>query len=203
LAEDDEELGRALERTLVRQGALVLAPWSFEIEPEASYVHWDRSRSAIRREFEGNLALRAGLGWRSQLELRLPYRQVETATAEATGAGNAELAWSTQLVREGRAPGLIGVLGWSARAENDGLDGELPTGSGFDVLQAGLTAVRTRDPLVFFAGASYAVSQSREIAGTKVQPGEILGLRFGSALAASPHTSANVGSTSGSCAERA
>jgi len=61
------------------------------------------------------------------------------------------------------------------------------------VLQAGLTAVRTRDPLVFFAGASYAVSQSREIAGTKVQPGEILGVRFGSALAATPHTSANVG----------
>lgn len=191
--DEDDELGRALERTLVQQGALVLAPWTFELQPEVAYVHWDRSRSAIRREFEGSLSLRAGLGWRSQLELRLPYRQVETESATATGAGNAELAWSTQLVREGGAPGLIGSLGWSARAQNDGLDGELPTGSGFDVLQAGLTAVRTRDPLVFFAGASYAVAQSREIAGTKVQPGEILGVRFGSALAATPHTSANVG----------
>lgn len=192
--DEEDELGRALERTLVQQGALVLAPHVYELQPDVSYVHWDRSRSVIRQEFEGALSLRAGVGWQSQLELRLPYRQVETESDSATGAGNAELTFSSQLAREGGwSPGLIGALTWSARAERDGFDGELPTGSGFDVLQVGLTAVRTRDPLVFFAGASYAVSQSREISGTKVQPGGILGVRFGSALAASPHTSANIG----------
>lgn len=192
--EDDAEFHRALERTLVQQGALVLAPQTYELQPHVSYAHWDRARSPIRREYEGGLTVRAGLGWQSQVELRVPYRQVETASASATAVGDTDLVFSRQLARESAAsPGLIGALAWTARTGRDGFDGGVPTGFGFNVLQAGLTAVRTRDPLVFFAGASYAAPLSRDIAGTKIEPGAVLGLRFGSALAASPHTSATVG----------
>jgi cobalamin biosynthesis protein CbiG len=36
---DDEEAERALERTLVREGALVLAPFTYEVTPQASVAH--------------------------------------------------------------------------------------------------------------------------------------------------------------------
>src|SRR5262249_40129845 len=38
---EDDEMERALERTLVREGALVLQPWAFELTPQFSYAHWD------------------------------------------------------------------------------------------------------------------------------------------------------------------
>src|SRR4029077_1158698 len=34
---EDDEMERALERTLVREGALVLAPWTYELTPQFSY----------------------------------------------------------------------------------------------------------------------------------------------------------------------
>jgi hypothetical protein len=39
---EDEDLDRALERTLVREGALVLPPWTYELTPQFSYAHWDK-----------------------------------------------------------------------------------------------------------------------------------------------------------------
>jgi hypothetical protein len=39
---DDQELERALERTLVREGALVLPTWGFQATPQFSYTHWDK-----------------------------------------------------------------------------------------------------------------------------------------------------------------
>ena len=41
---EDEEMERALERTLVREGALVLPPWTFELTPQFSYAHWESVR---------------------------------------------------------------------------------------------------------------------------------------------------------------
>ncbi len=62
-AEDDEELGRALERTLVQQGGLLLRPSTYELQPEASYANWDRSRGPMRYVAGTSLSLRAGLPW--------------------------------------------------------------------------------------------------------------------------------------------
>ena len=38
----DEEADRALEQTLVREGALVLSPFTYEVTPSFSWAHWDK-----------------------------------------------------------------------------------------------------------------------------------------------------------------
>src|SRR5262249_8252415 len=55
---EDEEMERALERTLVREGALVLPPWTFELTPEFSYAHWDSVQDPfIHNSYSAGLSL--------------------------------------------------------------------------------------------------------------------------------------------------
>ena len=191
---DDEELSRALERTLVQQGGLLLPSGAYELQPEASYAHWDRSRGPLRRLAGTALSARVGLPWKSQFQLRVPYVHVVSATGSRTALGDIDLSLAKQLVREapGR-PGLVASLGWTGRTGNDGFDGSAPTGSGFNVLQAGLTAVKRSDPLMLYGGISYSAPLSRQVGGDDVAPGDTLGLRFGTILAASPETAVNLG----------
>lgn len=192
--QDDEEMDRALERALVQQGGLVLRRGTYEIEPQLSYANWDKRRNTLRHASEAALGLRVGLGWDSQLALRVPYLHVRSSDDSEAGLGDIGLSLSKQLASErGPWPSLVASVGWLAKTGEDGFDGGVPTGGGFDVLQAGFTAVKRRDPLVFFGGVSYSAPLSREISGSKVEPGDTLGVRFGSILAASPETSATVG----------
>ena len=192
--QDDEEMDRALERALVQQGGLVLRAGTYEIEPQLSYAHWDKRRSTLRHASEAALGLRAGLGWDSQFQLRVPYLHVRSSADSETGLGDIGVSLSRQFASErGAWPSLVASVGWLARTGEDGLDGGVPMGGGFNVVQAGFTAVKRRDPLVFFGGLSYAAPQSREISGVRLEPGDTLGVRFGSILAASPETSATVG----------
>jgi uncharacterized coiled-coil protein SlyX len=193
-APDDEELTRALERTLVQQGGLLLRAGAWELQPEASYAHWDRSRGPLRRLAGSALSARVGLPWESQFQLRVPYQRVVSANGSRTALGDVELSLAKQFLREapGRA-GLIASLGWVARTGKDGFDGGTPTGAGFNVLQAGLTAVKRSDPLMLYGGISYAAPLSRRISGDDVAPGNTLGLRLGTILAASPETALNFG----------
>jgi preprotein translocase subunit SecY len=62
--------------------------------------------------------------------------------------------------------------------------------SGF---QGGFTASKRLDPLVVFLGVSYFSSAAREIAGTRVNPSDVVGARTGLSLAVSPATSVTVG----------
>lgn len=191
---DDEEADRALERTLVRQGGMVLRSGAYEVEPQLSYAHWDKRRSAFRHTSEAALGFRAGLAWESQFQMRVPYVHVRTSAGSDTALGDIDFSLSKQLTRDrGSWPGLIASLAWLSRTGEDGFDGGVPTGGGFNVLQGGLNAVKRHDPLVFFGGLSYASPLSRQVAGVKVEPGDTVGVRLGSILAASPDTSANVG----------
>lgn len=193
-AAEDEELSRALERTLVQQGGLLLLRFAYELQPEASYANWDRSRGPLRSSSGAALSLRAGLPWESQFQLRVPYVHVRTATGSATALGDIDLSLSKQIAREtARRPGLIASLGWTVRTGRDGFDGGVPTGSGFNVLQAGLTAVKRSDPLMLYGGVSYAVPLSRQVSGNEIAPGDTFGLRLGTILAASPDTAVNLG----------
>ena len=61
---EDEDINRALERSLVREGGLVLSPKTFEIEPNFVYSHL--TQDGFRRDSWGpGLTFRAGLPWRS------------------------------------------------------------------------------------------------------------------------------------------
>jgi hypothetical protein len=192
--EADDELSRALERTLIQQGALVLPARTYEVEPQIAYAHWDRDRGPLRYEWDGEVALRAGIGWQSQVQLRIPYVHAATATDSVTGLGDVSLQVLKQLTREeGLRPGLFASLGWLSRTGKDSLSGGVPAGGGFNVPQVALTAVKRHDPLVYFGGVSYATPRPREVAGLRVQPGNTVGVRGGAVLAATPDTSVNVG----------
>jgi hypothetical protein len=52
--------------------------------------------------------------------------------------------------------------------------------------------VEAARPLVYFAGLSYPWPRSRQVA-TEIEPGDTLGVRLGSILAASPDASVNLG----------
>src|SRR5437773_9315799 len=77
---EDEELNRALERTLVQQGAMVLPAGSFDLQPQITYAHWDSDRGSLRDEWDAALALRAGFGRGWQLQAGVPYVHLSTAT---------------------------------------------------------------------------------------------------------------------------
>ncbi len=193
-ADADDETNRALERALVQQGALLLPRGTYELEPQLSYAHWDRSRSTLRHEGDAALSFRAGLPMELQLQLRVPYVHVSTAAGSETAPGDIDVALSRQFGRESSSlPGLVGSVGWRARTGKDPFEVDIPTGGGFDVAQAGLTALKRHDPLVYYGGLSYASPVSREVGGANIAPGDTLGVRMGAVLAARPDTSVNLG----------
>ncbi len=190
----DEELDRALERTLVQQGAMVLPAGSFELAPQVSYAHWDSDRGPLRDEWDAGLAFRAGFGRGWQFQAAVPYVHLSTAADSASGVGDVSLSLSKQILHEaGSRPALLASVGWVARTGRDGFDGNVPTGGGFNVLQTSLTATQRAGPLVYFGGLSYSVPQARDVSGVHLEPGDAFGVRGGAVLAATPHASVNAG----------
>jgi hypothetical protein len=192
-AEDDER-GRALERALMQQGGLLLRRGTYELQPELAYAHWDRTRGLLRDEAGAALTVRAGLPGEAQFQVRVPYLRVSAQGASETAFGDVSLALSKEFVHETRqSAGVIGSLGWTTNTGKDALSGGVPTGSGFNQLTAELLAIKRLDPLMFFGGVSYTAALPRRVAGTDVRPGDLVGLRFGSILAASPETALTMG----------
>ncbi len=212
-----DEMARALERALVREGGLLLPAGAAEIEPRFSYLH--RSSSGLellqqdgqpqlarvdRRADAQQLAfgLRVGLPAQMQLDLLLPYASVReriTAggvssvdTMSGTGAGEFGLSW--QLWPGSAGTGAVASLRWS---EPGAADFEratvLPAASSFRSLQGSLLLVRRHDPVVFFGALSHAERQQRRIAGRLVDPGDVTGLRGGAIIALSPELSLRLG----------
>ena len=85
-----------------------------------------------------------------------------------------------------------------------GLPLDLPTGSGFNSLQLGLTGLFPSDPAVFFGGLTYTrnfkrdnltrlvLNGERESVGT-IKPGDVIGLNFGMGLALNDKSTFSVG----------
>jgi hypothetical protein len=91
-----------------------------------------------------------------------------------------------------------------ANTTGTGLPLEMPTGSGFDAAQAGLTWVYASDPAVFFGGLSYLHNferddLSRTILGGEqeflgeVAPGDIFGFNVGMGIALNEKASFSIG----------
>jgi hypothetical protein len=188
----DEELARALERTLVQEGLLVLPRGRYELHPQLSYAHWDSDRGPVRSAWGASLTARAGVGWDTQLQLTVPYAHVATSAASSTGLGDVSISATRQLAPErGPFPGLLASAGWVASTGEDASGGRVPLGTGFDVLQAGVSLLKRADPLVYYGGATYSLPLPRDIAGVRVEPGHSYGMRAGTALAVTPYTSMN------------
>jgi len=192
----EDEMDRALERTLVREGALVLPPWTFEFTPQFSYAHWDSVQDPfIRNSYSTGLSLRMGLPWTSQVAVSLPYvwNEGSNLSPSASGFSDVGVLLSKELLIDddgGWVPTLVGSVGWTSPTSRGSAFTPIPYVSGF---QAGLTASKRFDPMVVFLGASYFSSASRDIAGTQSNPSDVAGFRIGGSLAISPSTSITTG----------
>ncbi len=210
---EEEEIDRALERSLVQAGALLLAPGSLEVEPSFFFARTEDDFAtgvpvgggAVAvgevedrlNEFEGTLTFRLGLPFDSQIDLDVPYAWNDLSTttsidgglvSEDAGGGNGFgdvlLTGSKTFLREGAfRPSLIGSVTWDSNTGEE--EGGVALGSGFTEISGALTATKTLDPLVFVGSFSYGSTFEED----DVDPGDEVGLSFGAVLATSPETS--------------
>jgi hypothetical protein len=213
----EDEGARALERTLVRTGGLVLPKGAWEIEPllQYSYRGSDQLRIVLvngvaqiaqqdrsRDDLEASIGLRAGLPFSMQADVRIPYVWLREdratvgasdETARTSGLGDLDIGLTTQLANEVRGrPALLASLR-ATLTTGDHDFGQLSRGSGFPQIQAGLTAVKRDDPLVFVGTLTYAWTFDRSYQGANIDPGNVFGASAGMLLAASPDTSLRAG----------
>ena len=213
---DEEAAERALDRTLVLTGALLLPFGQADIEPSFTYIRSQEeaptfffaqgrqfiaSQEVRRNIFNGDLFLRFGLPFDSQLEVDVPYRYVEQqvvtevgfgARAEAeshgSGFGDVSVGLAKGLLHERNWwPDLIGRVTWDTDSGETSDDG-VSLGGGFHELQGSLTMTKRQDPLVFIGSASYGTTFEKD----DINPGDQLGFSVGALLAASPETSLRV-----------
>lgn len=209
---DEAAAERALERTLVRAGALLLPFGAAELEPSLRYIREERDAPVLlpveggqiiasdnvrSDSLRGEMVLRLGLPFDAQLELDAPYwyRNESTVTRvgfaeqaertrDGTGFGDVGISLTKALLREGAwRPDLFASLRW----DTDWGESEqgLEFGSGFNEVGASLTAVKRVDPLVWVGGLSYLRAFERG----NVRPGDQIGLSLGTVLAVSPSNS--------------
>ena len=190
----EEEADRAIEQALVSEGALVLAPFTYELTPTFSWAHWDTiTNPTLENSYSAGLGFRMGLPWRSQVSVDLPYVWNDSSGPNGTsdGLGDGGVLFSKELISEREfIPALLGSVGWTSPTSRACCAGPIPFVSGF---QAGLTASKRLDPLVAFASVSYFSDISGDVAGTLSNPSDIIGTRLGASLAVTPATSITAG----------
>src|SRR5262245_3544068 len=183
-----EDINRALERALVRQGGLLLLPGTFEAELNFSYSHLKRDSFSFRRDaFGPGLALRVGLPFDSQFSAAIPYvfenRESPAGSNSGDGIGDLFLGLSHQLAMEGTWwPNLIAAVGYRlALGENTIFTSAPPLalGSGFNALSASLTATKRSDPLVLFGSYAFSHNFPDEKGTDEIDLGESHGIRNG------------------------
>jgi hypothetical protein len=212
---DEEAAERALERTLVVTGALLLPFGTADIQLSFAYIRSqedvptfsEQGRQLIALQevrgntFNGDLFLRFGLPFDSQLEVGIPYRYVEqeviiergfgaraNTEAHGSGFGDITLGLAKGLLHEhGWWPNLIGRVTWDTDSGETSDDG-FALGGGFNELQGSLTMIKRQDPLVFIGSASYGTTFEKD----DINPGDQLGFSVGALLAASPETSLSI-----------
>jgi hypothetical protein len=137
--------------------------------------------------------------------LATPSFTDETFDASGSGLGDVELAARYQFnAFRGDNAVYIGHLRYKSRTgtgvfevpiDETGLQTELPTGSGFDGLQTGVTFLYPSDPAVFFGGAAYTYNFARDVGHGfgRVRPGSVVDLNAGMGLALNERASFSIG----------
>lgn len=220
-ADEEAELA-ALSRALVQRGGLVLAPGRAEFIPSFAYANREVQGLALAPTPEGiptvadqrlrndqlraTAGLRLGLPWASQVEVRVPYAWIRQSRTlgegthlvnDDAGIGDVELALSHELFREkGWRPDLTGAISWRFPTGRNPFRADVAAvapGNGVHEVGARLTALKSSDPLVFFATLSYAHDLPAHASAGTIQMGDAIGLDLGAVLAVSPATSVTFG----------
>ena len=199
-----EAAERALERTLVATGNLLVPKGFAEVEPLLGYTRRENPIQAPpllfslnRNEFNWALDMRFGLPWESQFEIALPYnlvqQQVNLAGSPQQQASN---RWGNSFgdVTVGLAKTFVHESGWIPDLLGR-VTYEIPTGpensnqvalpSRRSLLGFSLTGTKRQDPLVFVVTGGY----SRSFSTGKIDLGDQANLLTGAFLATSPETS--------------
>jgi hypothetical protein len=197
----EEAAERALERTLVATGNLVVPVGFAEIEPLFSYTRREMPAQVFfnvnRNELLPAADLRIGLPWESQIEFFLPYnfqeqQIVNVSAAPATqvsnrwgnAIGDFTVGVAKTFVHEsGWIPNLLGRVSWEIPT-GPTFANETPLTSGQNKLAFSLTALKRQDPLVFVATAGY----TKAFENNNVNPGDQFNFTTGAFLATSPET---------------
>jgi hypothetical protein len=199
VSEDDAE--RALERTLVATGNLLVPSGFAEVEPLFSYTRRETPNLVLfnqnRNEFTWALDTRLGLPWESQFEIALPYnlvnqqvtnvfvappQQVFDRSGNAVGDLTVGLA-KTFVHESGWIPDLLGRITYEAPTGPRSVN-QVPMLSGQSKLSFAGTAVKRQDPLVFAATAGY----TKAFQANHINPGDQINFQTGAFLATSPET---------------
>jgi hypothetical protein len=211
---DEEAVDRALERTLVQEGVLLLPVGQAEIDPSFSYTRREvdvptfvavngdivvGEQEVKRNEFVSTTALRFGLPFDSQIEVGIPYNYVDESVDTTVGGapqthnsefghgfGDLNVGLAKTLLQEGAGwwPDVIARVTWDADTGKT-RDNGVFLGGGFNELSGSLSAVKRQDPLAFVGGVSYANTFEND----DTEPGDEVGFSLGTVLAASPETS--------------
>jgi hypothetical protein len=205
---------RALQQTLVAQGLALLPYGQIQVEPAFWFMRNEVSfpsfiagstpgtvtvaNSELRQDiYIGDVAIRAGLPLRSELEVDVPYRYIQQQTNVSVGlVGHSIIGMSSgggmsdvtvtldkTLLTEGVwRPNLIGAIQYSS---NTGaiVDGFF-LGNGYPLVRALLTLTKSVDPIVFAATVGFG--KGFEASG--FQPGNEFDVNLGAFLSASPET---------------
>jgi hypothetical protein len=202
---------RALERSLVQQGARLLPPGEIEIAPGFALSRYEGGfptllmtadqdvvgqRQRTFDVYDWRTDLRLGLPWRSQLEIGLPYRRVSEQIStdvdgivqaaenmSGAGFGDVTLGLAKTFGAGDSQPNLIGRLVWLTGSGTERTGG-VSLGGGMPGAAARLSAYWRRDPVIFLVGGGY--THYSPDAGA--QAGDTLDASLGLALAVSPET---------------
>ena len=213
LVVDEIAAERALERTLVQTGALLLPRGAVEISPFFSMGVSDfefptsvetetGTESALASvdltSYSLGLTARIGLPFESQLEIGIPYQSVTEESLVSTvagpvfnskqtgrGTGDLLVGISKTLLREGRySPDVIGRFTWS-NGQGTATDNGVLLGGGFQSLSGALSLVKRKDPLALFLSLGYQAFDEQG----DTRPGNAFNVSFGTGLAVSPDSS--------------
>ncbi len=203
---------RALERSLVQEGARLLRPGQIEVYPGFTFSRYesdfpttvtsgnDTFIGEVRRTlnvYDPRADIRMGLPFNSQLEIGLPSRVVNSGLGTAVGGavqsetgqtgagfGDLQIGLATLLAREKRwRPNAVGRLVWLT-GTGSAINNGVSLGGGNSGLATQLSAYWRRDPVVFLASGGYA----HYFEGSGIRPGDNIGFSQGVALAVSPET---------------
>lgn len=211
---DEEAVDRALDFTLVQEGALLLPAGRAEFTPSFTYTRRTGDFPVfetgtgllgeldVRRnqfQFVGNLLV--GLPFDSQLELALPYNLVDQSSVievlgvtrqkssdTGHGLGDLSLGLAKTVLREGRWwPDVVMRATWdTGTGEKD--NNNVALNGGFQELTSSVSLAKRHDPLVLVGGAFYETAFEDD----GIEPGNTLGFTVGTFLATSPSTSLRV-----------
>lgn len=211
---DEDAAERALERTLVQTGAMLLPFGKAEIQPFVSYSRIENQQPALlssnaltnlqRRQnvVDAGVLFRLGLPFETQAELSIPTRIINRSDVVIGGGnlnggtdyalGDIRLGLAKTLLREGNwIPDVVGRITWDTDSGKQADIGQFRAlrGNGFNELTFSVTALKRQDPLAFTGSMAY----SKAFKKNGINPGDRYQFSLGATLAASPQTSLSLG----------